>query len=181
MTAQRLSDLDRRQLRRATTYSVLRIGVTFVVLLVVYYLVPSKNVTAAQTIERLIVGLILFVAVVTYQVRHIVTASLPQLRAVEAFGTMVPLLLVIFAGIYGSLSAATPSSFTEPLSHTSALYFSVTTFATVGFGDIAARTDVARVIVSVQILFDLVLLGGIVRLIAIAARRGLTPDAAGHE
>jgi voltage-gated potassium channel len=37
------------------------------------------------------------------------------------------------------------------MTHTDALYFTVTVFATVGFGDITARTDTARLLVTVQI------------------------------
>jgi hypothetical protein len=49
--------------------------------------------------------------------------------------------------------------FSQPLTRTGALYFSVTVFSTVGFGDITAKTDPARVIVTVQMFFDLILLG----------------------
>ena len=35
----------------------------------------------------------------------------------------------------------------------------MTTFATVGFGDITARTDTARLVVTAQMLFDLAFIG----------------------
>ena len=43
--------------------------------------------------------------------------------------------------------------------------------STVGFGDITAKTDVARIIVTIQMMLDLLVLGVVVRLIAEAARR----------
>ena len=58
--------------------------------------------------------------------------------------------------IRGRNSAA---SFTQPLTRTDALYFTVTVFTTVGFGDITAKSETARVVLIVQMLGDLVLLG----------------------
>ena len=40
-----------------------------------------------------------------------------------------------------------------------ALYFTVTVFSTVGFGDITAKTDLARTLVTIQMLFNLVVIG----------------------
>ena len=55
-------------------------------------------------------------------------------------------------------SAAGPCS-SESLSRTDALYFSVTIVTTVGFGDITAKTEVARLLVAAQMFGDLILLG----------------------
>lgn len=52
-----------------------------------------------------------------------------------------------------------------------ALYFTVTVFATVGFGDLAAVAEPARVVVTVQMLADLVLIGVIVKVLAGAAQQ----------
>ena len=51
------------------------------------------------------------------------------------------------------------ASFTQPLTRTDALYFSVTVFTTVRFGDITAKSETARVVLIVQMLGDLALLG----------------------
>jgi voltage-gated potassium channel len=45
--------------------------------------------------------------------------------------------------------------------------------STVGFGDLAANSDAARALVTVQMLVDLALVGGLVRLVMLAARMGL--------
>ncbi|WP_236077868.1 potassium channel family protein [Rhodococcus sp. P1Y] len=52
------------------------------------------------------------------------------------------------------------------------LYFTLTVFSTVGFGDITASTDFARAVVSIQMIGNLVIiaLGG--RLLLAAVRRG---------
>ena len=55
----------------------------------------------------------------------------------------------------------------------SALYFTVTVFSTVGFGDITPATDPARVAVMAQMLCDLIFIAVVVRLILEAARGNL--------
>ena len=67
------------------------------------------------------------------------------------------------------------TTFTQDLDHVRALYFTVTVFSTVGFGDITPRTDPARLIVSVQMLLDLALIGAVVRLLFNAARSRVVP------
>ena len=95
------------------------------------------------------------------------------MRAVEALGSVIPLFLVAFATGYLSLSHASADTFTEQLDHTRALYFTTTVFSTVGFGDITPKTDLARIIVSIQMLLDLVIIGAVVRLLLNAAQAGL--------
>ena len=58
-----------------------------------------------------------------------------------------------------------PGGFTETLSRTAALYFTVTVFATVGFGDIAPKTDVARIVTMVQMLTGLVAVGMVAKIV----------------
>jgi hypothetical protein len=52
------------------------------------------------------------------------------------------------------------------------LYFAVTVFSTVGFGDIAAWSQPARIVVMIQILADLIYIGLLVRALFGAAQIG---------
>jgi voltage-gated potassium channel len=52
------------------------------------------------------------------------------------------------------------------------MYFSVTVFSTVGFGDITAKSEGARVLVTAQMITDIVVVGVAVKVIAQAVRRG---------
>ena len=72
---------------------------------------------------------------------------------------IIPLYLLSFATAYVVMSQASVANFTEPLTRTDAVYFSVTIFSTVGFGDITAKTEAARLVVACQMLGTLVLLG----------------------
>ena len=60
-----------------------------------------------------------------------------------------------------------------------AVGFTVTVFATVGFGDITPTTQTTQLLVSLQMLLDLVVLGVVVKVIFGAARRGL--ESSGEE
>ena len=50
------------------------------------------------------------------------------------------------------MAALSAGNFSQPLNHTDALYFTVTVFATVGFGDITATTEAARLVVTGQMI-----------------------------
>jgi voltage-gated potassium channel len=81
-------------------------------------------------------------------------------RAGEALATTVDWFLLLFASAYVTMANANPASFsTHPLTRTDALYFTVTAFATVGFGDITAVSQSARLIVTGQMMLDLLVLG----------------------
>ena len=63
--------------------------------------------------------------------------------------------------------------YSEPLSRTDALYFAVTIFTSVGFGDIVARSQPARVIVMIQMLGSLAFLGVGARVLVTAVQSSL--------
>ena len=71
------------------------------------------------------------------------------------------------------MTTMSASNFTQPLTRTDALYFTVTVFTTVGFGDITAKTEAARLVVTCQMITDLIVLGLGIRVIVGAVRRGL--------
>ena len=167
----RLSDLSRAKRRRAVTLVILRIFGLWVVLFLGYYFVPVASFAGRHVVLVLIGGSALFMTLVVWQVSRIGRARLPTLQAVQALGLLIPFFLVLFASFYLSLAATAAESFSETLNHTDSLYFTVTVFATVGFGDITPRTSQARLLVSVQMLLDLVVLGGVVRIVTFAVRR----------
>jgi hypothetical protein len=132
------------------------------VLVVLYYVLPLDRVHNVPL--TLAVGLVILTAMTVWQVRLISRHPHPTLRAIEALATTFPLFLLLFASAYVVMAGANPANFnTHPLDRTSALYFTVTVFATVGFGDITAASQSARLVVTVQMLLDLLFLGLVVR------------------
>lgn len=142
-------------------------------LLVLYGLVPTPGSSGRGIVVGLIGGLVIFVVLVAWQIRTIVRAEYPVLRAVEVVAFALPLIVVVFAFTYLSLSRLDPASFSERLDRVGALYYTVSTISTVGFGDITANSDGARILVTVQMLLDLALIAGLVRLVVLATRAGL--------
>src|SRR3712207_8904455 len=62
---------------------------------------------------------------------------------------------VVFAATYCTISAQQPEAFSEPLNRTDGLYFTMTVFATVGFGDITPTTELTRLLVTLQMVVNL--------------------------
>jgi hypothetical protein len=159
--------------RRLILRAAGRIVGTTVALLVLYTLVPVPGSSGAGVLVGLIGGLAVFAVVVGWQIQSIISSSNPVIRAVEVVSFALPLLVVVFAFTYLSVSRADPASFSEDLSRVDSFYFTVSTVSTVGFGDVHAESDAARVLVTIQMLFDLALIAGLVRLVILATRTGL--------
>ena len=141
-------------------------------LVALYYLLPLDHSSTPAAVTILLVGLAAFVALVAFQVRLIVRSRFPGLRAAEALGTSVPFFLLLFASTYVVLATISVSNFGGHLSHTDGLYFTVTVFSTVGFGDITAKTETARLVVTGQMITDLIILGLAIKVIVGAVRHG---------
>ena len=167
----RFVDLDAERRRREL---ILTVGWTILsgaIALAAYYLIGFTSGSVWTVVGTLAVGGALFGISLTRQFRMILTDDLPELRAIRALGTTAAVFLAVFAGTYLAFPA---DSFSRPLNHTSALYFAITVLSTVGFGDITPETDPARMVVSLQMLLDFVLIGVIVRVFINAARTQVT-------
>jgi hypothetical protein len=161
--------------RRLILRLALRITVVTALLIGLYALVPIPvGRSGALAVLEMAVGLLIFLVATGWQIRNIVRDDHPVLRAVEAVAFALPLLIVVFAFTYLTLSRADPASFSEHLDRIDALYYTTSTLATVGFGDITADSTGARALVSVQMLFDLALIAGLVRLVVLATQTGLS-------
>lgn len=154
---------------------VIRIATSIVLpplgLFLVYAIAPLDPARNGLAVASLLVGLIAFVCVLAFQLKKVAHSERPVLAAVSAIALIVPLLLIVFAYSYAVVSAERPGSFNEPLSKVDAFYFTITTFATVGFGDIYATSEALRGVVAFQIAVDLIVIGGLLRLFATIAKR----------
>jgi voltage-gated potassium channel len=123
----------------------------------------TAGVAAATVVAAGIVPLIR-VLHATGQVFAVFVAGMARrLVPVFAFLLVYSLLVVVFACVYSILDEVTTSpnfsvlGAARAMSFGEALYFSMITLSTIGFGDIVPVSGEARVLVVVQILFGIVL------------------------
>ena len=85
----------------------------------------------------------------------------------------MPVFIVLFATAYFVMGRTDPAQFSEPLSRLDSVYYTVTIFATVGFGDITPVSPTARAATTLQMLGDIILVSLVVQVIVAAMRQGL--------
>jgi voltage-gated potassium channel len=160
---------------RTIVRGVLRIVGSAAALVTLYYLLPLSRSSLGSAVTILGIGLAVFIGLVAVQVRAIIRSPFPGLRGIEALATSVPLFLLLFASSYVVIAGMSASNFGGGLTHTDGLYFTVTVFSTVGFGDITAKSQAARLVVTGQMIGDLVILGLAIKVIvgAVSRRRQL--------
>jgi ion channel len=175
---QRAQDPPTPAPRRLVARGLLRASATATALVVLYFTLPLTGSLDGSTAMLLVAGLLAFAGVVTWQVRAVLGSRHPGLRAIESLAATIPLFLLLFAVAYLQLAAADAGAFSEPLSRTDALYYTITVFSTVGFGDITPRADLARIVTMVQMLGDLLVVGLVLHLMVGAVKAGLQRRAA---
>jgi hypothetical protein len=155
--------------------AMVRAGISTVVLVLLYFFLPFDRVGEATAALLLVAGLLVVAVLLIWQIRATMRSPHPGVRAVESLGASVPLLLLTFSAAHYLLDLSAPGSYTEELTRLDALYFSVTMFATVGFGDIAALSGPARVLTVFQMLANIVFVAVVARVLfgaALEGRRG---------
>ena len=145
--------------------------------LVAYYAAPvgglSDSVAAiVLSVVGLLAGLAALVWVILREVRTLVRTSLDD-PAVQVDGLVLLVCVVVplFALGYFALESADPDQFADLATKTDALYFTLSTLATVGFGDVHATGQLGRGLVILQMTFDLVFVAAVVSVLSTHIRR----------
>jgi voltage-gated potassium channel len=167
-----LDSLSHSQRRRLLATASLRTIGTTALIVALYFLLPMDRSFGLGTVIGLILGVLVLFAIIGWQVWRIARSDYPTLRAVEALALIIPLYVLFFATIYFLTNRADGATFGSPVSRVDAMYFSTTVFTTVGFGDITAKTEAARIVVTIQMMLDLVIIGLVVRLVVNAIKIG---------
>lgn len=145
---------------------------TATLLVAAYYLLPMDSAFTVTTVIVLVGGVVAVAVLLSWQIYTITLSPRPGLKAMEAMAVTAPLFVLLYATACFLLEHSASGSFSEPLSRTDALYFAMTVFSTVGFGDITARSESARLLTTGQITLNLLLLSVAARLLASAVQRG---------
>ncbi len=151
------------------------------VLVVLYYLLPLDRRSDESLVLVVTGGLVLMVGMIVWQVHAIVRSDYPGIRATQALTASAALFLLLFASIYYTVSLDDATTFSEKLSRSDALYFTITIFSTVGFGDITPKGETVRLVVATQMLLDLVVLGLGIKVILGAVQRGRASSSTDEE
>jgi len=158
--------------RRVALASLLRSVAIAVAIIVAYFVLPMTKLQTADA-GVLVSGIAVVALLLAWQIREITRSPYPRIRAAGALATSVPLFLIIFATSYYLMDQSQAGQFTEPLNRLDSLYFTVTVFATVGFGDIAPVSQAARIVAILQMIGDLAIIGLAARALLNAVQTGL--------
>lgn len=158
--------------RRDALVSLGRSMLASALVVAAYFLLPLTHFDGGSVL-RLTAGLALVAAVLVWHVRGITRSPYPRLRAVEALVLTLSLFFALFAATYYVLARSDHAAFTETLTRLDSAYFTLTVFATVGFGDIAPVTETARAVTMAQMAGDLVLVGVVARMVVNAVDVGV--------
>ncbi|MFD0151016.1 potassium channel family protein [Streptomyces sp. NPDC055721] len=158
--------------RRSAVLTAVRSILTLAAVLAAYYLLPLDSAFTARTVLVLVAGVVLVALLLAWQVHTIMASARPGLRAIAGVATALPFFVLLFAATYYLLERSAPGSFSETMSRTDALYFTMTVFSTVGFGDISPRTELARLLTTGQMTANFLLIGVAARFLLGAVQEG---------
>ena len=119
-------------------------------------------------------GLMVVAAIVPWTVRRvraILVSEQPLVEGAIVLTLVFVLLVVSFSLVYYTLQHHKTAQFADLNTKLDSVYFVVSTLATVGFGDVHATGQLARGLVTLQIVFDFAFLGLTLRVVTSAARK----------
>lgn len=164
------ADLTSAQRRRVLGKATLRVALSLVIIITIFVIVPPGDLASGTPGVGLTLGLLLLGAVIAWELYRTVRDPYPEVRAATSLFVLVLFLVTSFALTYAAMSVSNPASFSEVLDKSDAIYFTVTTLSTTGFGDIAAKSPTARWVVTAQMLVDLIAVVGLARVFIMAAK-----------
>ena len=127
-----------------------------VALVAVYFLVPLDGPIGLR-LAAYAAGLALVILVVVRQLRRHLRSRDADIR-VDSLALAIVMAVLLFALTYYAVDTAESGEFSGLKTRIDALYFSLTVATTTGFGDVSAQSQLARVLVSVQLVFNIVIL-----------------------
>lgn len=158
--------------KRLLILTSLRSLATVILYLAAYFALPWKSFNDWAGLAIVVAFLAVALLTAVWQIGQIMRSSTPAVKAIEALAIIAPIYLLAFSLGYYMLSVNDPAQFNEPLSRMSSLYFTISVFATVGFGDITASVDVSRAVVTVQMVLNLIVVGVGIKIILAAVKWG---------
>ena len=134
-----------------------------VAVLVLYFVVP---VDADRAPVGILAGVVIGVAALAAAVLIVASEARGAGRHRSGWHLVLVLeiVLVVFSFVYYMIADNNPDQFTGIATRLDALYFSTTTTATVGFGDVHATGQVSRGVVTGHMVFNIVFIAAVANL-----------------
>jgi voltage-gated potassium channel len=145
-----------------------RSGLSVAALVVAYAALPFRG---DRWWLGALIGLAILAATIPFtlrRIRAVMVSPRPLLEAAEALAVLLTMIIVGFAALYYAMDRL-DGQFDGIETRLDAIYFTVTTLATVGYGDIAAAGQGARAAVTFQMVFDVLFIGIAARVLVTAA------------
>lgn len=141
----------------------LRHAIVVLGLTLIFYTVPLGPLDSlgrtALSVGLTLLGVICLGWAIVAQLRRQLSAD-PD-ADLHSLVMLLELVAVVFALGYYLLDVTTPGEIAGLRTRTDSLYFTLSTLTTIGFGDVHAVGQVARVMVIVQMVFDVVFVAAV--------------------
>lgn len=149
--------------------------IVLLLLTVGYYLLPLRapwgDAVSAGRLTSSLAAWALLVVLIRAEGRRSRERQQREYHRVQQLLTALYLLVLGFALLYVVTETVSPGQFAGMANRSDSLYFSVTIMGTVGFGDVHAAGTVGRLMVTCQMLFNLIYLGTALRVLSAGISR----------
>ena len=146
-------------------------------ILLLYFVVPVDGELDGNAVLRGVVAFLALVALIIVMVRQLGVHLDDGERRIDGLVGTIVIVVVAFALAYYVLNIREPHQIDGMETRVDSLYFTMTTLLTVGFGDIHAAGQVARVMVLIQYMFNVVFVATAAGILSSRVRAAVTARA----
>ena len=169
----RFEDLVPDIRRRTLIFSIVRSLALTTIIVAAYFTLPFTHRLRPGPIAAVVIGMIVVALALTLQIRSTMRSPYPGIRAFEALAISGPLFLILFATAHYLIGHNSAHSYSQTMTRLDALYFTITVFTTVGFGDITPVSELARTVTLLQMVSDVLIIFVIARVLFGAVKVGI--------
>ena len=125
-----------------------------------YYVIPVEPGVRGVQLALRVVGTVVVGLLITWRIVRQVGHHLTEPETTPVAGLLTALVggVAFFALADYTTAILGPGQFVELETKTDALYFTMATLTTVGYGDVHAAGEIARAVVIVQLVFNVVVI-----------------------
>jgi voltage-gated potassium channel len=133
-----------------------RLALALVLVLGAYAVVPTSDPFNTGSLARLSTVVVLLVGSAWVMIRQLRLSAFDGDRNIDGLLLAVVIMTVTFALTFYLLEMRDPGQVAHLNTKVDALYFTASTILTIGYGDVHAVGQTARVLVLIQMVFDVV-------------------------